>query len=89
MGAIARAERRYHYIQFFERKAYTNTARTGRSDLERLRCHSVAPDGSFIDVDLVGRAGLMLTASSGTVTLSPSGLFALFLSTPDRSLREE
>jgi hypothetical protein len=63
------------------------TARTGRSELERLRCHSVAPDGSFIDDDLVGRAGLMLAASSGTVTLSPSGLFALLLFTPAKSPR--
>jgi hypothetical protein len=65
------------------------TARAGRSDLERLRRYSVAPEASFIGDDLVGRSGLMLTASSGTVTRSPSGLFALLFSTPDRSLREE
>jgi hypothetical protein len=89
MGALAWAERRYHYIQFFERKAYTKTARTGRSELERLRCHPVAPDGSFIDDDFVGRVGLMLAVYSSAVTLSPSGLCALLLFTPDRSIREE
>jgi hypothetical protein len=65
------------------------TARPGRSDVERLYRYSVAPEESYIDDDFVGRSGLMLTASSGTVTLSPSGLFPLLLSPPDRSPREE
>ena len=44
MGALAWAESRYHYIQFFEWTAYTKNARAGRSDLERLRRYSVAPE---------------------------------------------
>jgi hypothetical protein len=64
------------------------TARVGRSDIERLHRYSVAPDESYIDDDFVGRSSLMLTASSGTVTLAPSG-FPVLLSPPDRSPHEE
>jgi hypothetical protein len=65
------------------RRRTQETARTGRSELKRLRRYSVALEGSFIGDDFVGISGLMVTASSGTVTLSPSGLFALLLATPD------
>jgi hypothetical protein len=90
MGTLARAESRYHCIPIFEWTAYAKKP-PAPDDPNFNGCVAIRlrlKEG-FTDNDFVGRSGLMLNASSGTVTLSPSSLFPLLLSPPDRSLREE